>query len=106
MVINFNIIFSNEVPKYQTQKYLKKQMEGNHVFWKLYNYKQSVCPLEGAQRAEPLNGYVGIRLGKETQIYGSGIDTSRGNIRSVPGICIPPLHIIILYIPGECVHSG
>ena len=79
--------------------------KGNYVFWKLYNYKQIVCPLEGDQRAEPLHVNVRVRL-IEGFFSGSGRYTSRGISNGVPVICIPPIHIIILYIPGDCVHGG
>ena len=62
--------------------------------------------MEGDQRAQPLHVNMRVRLGEETQISGSGIYISGGNSGSVPGIRITPLHIITLYITGECVHGG
>ena len=81
MVLNFNIIFLNELPKYQTQKHLKEKYGreiiyfGNHIL-----IKQSVCPLEGAQWVEPLHGNVHVRSGEETQMSVSGRYTSRGSV--------------------------
>ena len=78
----------------------------NYVFWKLYTYTQSVCLLKDAKREEPIHGNVRVRLREETKMSSSGRCTSRLVSGNFPGICMPPIHIIILYIPGECAHGG
>ena len=62
-------------------------------------------PWKPPQRVATLHKNMHLGLGEEVKMSVRGRGAIRGRHSGVTGICTPPIHVIIIQIPGKCAHG-